>query len=142
MMNLTDYIKECLDIENFEYKFDVWFDKDKKHLEPILDLFKGCADRKIVQKDDVEKFIERCPDFKVKKFVDFFDEDVKRDESINVDYIYLFTKIIERFITNFNLKNKVEYSLQVIRNGEPNVEKNPAPQEDNKPDIDVKQTLA
>ena len=95
----------------------------------------GCAGRKIVQKDDIDGFISNYPSFQIKKFVDFFDEDVKRDESINVDYIYLFTKIIENFINNFNLKNKIEYRLQAIYNGEPNVEVAVAPQEENTIDI-------
>ena len=140
MKSLVDYVKECLDIENFSYKFDVWFKIDKKHLKSMLELLKDCKDRKIVQKDDVEKFIEHNPEFKIKKFVDFFDEDVKRDEAINVDYIYLFTKIIENFITNFNLQNKIEYGLQCFMNGEPNTEVDVAPQQDNNITVDIKNT--
>lgn len=138
MKSLINYIKECLDVDNFSFKFDIWFESDKKHLQPILELMKECSARKIVQRDDIDKFILENPNFQIKKFVDFFDEDVKRDEAINVDYIYLFTKIIENFITNFNLQNKVEYRLQAIYNGEPNVEVNAAPQQDNKVDIDIK----
>lgn len=138
MKSLINYIKECLDVDNFSFKFDVWFESDKGHLQPILELMKECSARKIVQRDDIDKFILENPNFQIKKFVDFFDEDVKRDEAINVDYIYLFTKIIENFITNFNLQNKVEYRLQAIYNGTPNVEVDAAPQEDNKPDIDIK----
>lgn len=135
MKSLIEYIKENLDIDNFSYKFDVWFQSDKNHLKPMLELFKDCADRKIVQKDDVDKFIEKYPGFKIKKFVDFFDEDVKRDEAIAIDYIYLMTKIIEHFISNFTLFNKIDYMYQSISNGEPNVEIDPAPLEDN---IDIK----
>ena len=138
MKSLINYIKECLDVDNFSFKFDVWFESDKEHLQPILELMKECSARKIVQRDDIDKFILENPNFQIKKFVDFFDEDVKRDEAINVDYIYLFTKIIENFITNFNLQNKVEYRLQAIYNGTPNVEVDAAPQEDNKSDIDIK----
>ena len=60
--------------------------------------------------------------FKIKKFVDFFDEDVTRDEAINVDYIYLFSNIIKTFITNFNLQHKIEYQYQALNNGTPNVQ--------------------
>lgn len=131
MRKLVEYIKENLDIENFSYKFDVWFENDKEHLKPMLELFKSCSDRKFVQKDDIEAFINKYNKFKIKKFVDFFDEDVKRDESINVDYIYLFTKIIEHFITNFNLFNKLDYKYQALMNGKPNVEVDQIPVEDN-----------
>jgi len=131
MKSLFEYIKENLDIDNFAYKFDVWFQTDKNHLKPMLELFKDCADRKIVQKDDVDKFIEKYPSFKIKKFVDFFDEDVKRDEAISIDYIYLMTKIIEQFISNFTLFNKIDYMYQSIGNGIPNVEVDPAPLSDN-----------
>lgn len=120
MKRLVDYIKENLDVDNFLYKFDVWFEKDKENLDKMILLIKDCYDRKIVQKDDVEKFLEENPSFKMKKFVDFFDEEVKRDESINVDYLYLFTKIIEMFINNFSLFNKIEYQYQATLNGEPN----------------------
>lgn len=131
MRKLVEYIKENLDIENFGYKFDVWFENDKEHLKPMLEFFKLCSERKIVQKDDVEGFIAKNPKFKIKKFVDFFDEDVKRDESINIDYIYLLTKIIEHFITNFNLFNKLDYRYQSIFNGQPNVDIDDAPLKDN-----------
>lgn len=120
MKRLVDYIKENLDVDNFLYKFDVWFEKDKENLDKMILLIKDCYDRKIVQKDDIEKFLEENPSFKMKKFVDFFDEEVKRDESINVDYLYLFTKIIEMFINNFSLFNKIEYQYQATLNGEPN----------------------
>ena len=127
MKTLTDYIKECLDIDNFEYKFDVWFDSDKSHYQPMLEFLKELSLRKVVTKDDVDDFLLKNSKFQIKKFVDFFDEDVKRDEAINVDYIYLFTKIIENFITNFNLRHKVDYCLQAKRNGDPNVEVEAAP---------------
>ena len=129
MKTLASYIKECLDVDNFLYKFDVWFQSDKKHLQPIINLIKDCGNRRVVQKDDIELFLSKNSEFKVKKFVDFFDEDVKRDEAINVDYIYLFTKIIENFITNFNLFNKVAYQYQSSLNGKPNVEIDVIPME-------------
>ena len=116
-----EIVKENLDIENFEYKFDIWFKDDKTYLEPLLNLLKDCQLRHIITKEDISKFIENNPKFPIKKFVDFFEEDVKRDESINVDYIYLFTVILQSFLTNFNLKNKIDYKLQVINNGVPNV---------------------
>lgn len=131
MKRLVDYIKENLDVDNFLYKFDVWFEKDKENLDKMILLIKDCYDRKIVQKDDVEKFLEENPSFKMKKFVDFFDEEVKRDESINVDYLYLFTKIIEMFINNFSLFNKIEYQYQATLNGEPNTEVDEVPTIDN-----------
>ena len=122
MKNLSDYIKECLDVDNFAYKFSVWFDSDKEHFEPMLNFLKELSLRKVVTRDDIDDFLLKNSKFKVKKFVDFFDEDVKRDEAINVDYVYLFGKIIENFINNFNLRYKVDYHLQVIKNGNPNVE--------------------
>lgn len=127
MKNLTDYIKECLDVENFEYKFKVWFDSDKSHYQPMLEFLKELSLRKIVTRDDIDDFLLKNSKFQIKKFVDFFDEDVKRDEAINVDYIYLFTKIVENFITNFNLKHVVDYGLQAKKNGEPNVDVESAP---------------
>lgn len=122
MKNLSDYIKECLDVDNFAYKFSVWFDSDKEHFEPMLNFLKELSLRKVVTRDDIDDFLLKNSKFKIKKFVDFFDEDVKRDEAINVDYVYLFGKIIENFINNFNLRYKVDYHLQVIKNGNPNVE--------------------
>lgn len=127
MKNLTDYIKECLDVENFEYKFNVWFDSDKSHYQPMLEFLKELSLRKVVTRDDIDDFLLKNSKFQIKKFVDFFDEDVKRDEAINVDYIYLFTKIVENFITNFNLKHVVDYGLQAKKNGEPNVDVESAP---------------
>lgn len=127
MKTLTEYIKECLDVDNFAYKFDVWFRTDEQHYQPMVDMLKKCKDRKIVTKEDVDAFLLKYNTFKVKKFVDFFDEDVKREENINVDYIYLFTKIIEHFIMNFNLQNKVDYHWQALMNGEPNVVVDDAP---------------
>ena len=67
MKTIVKYIKECLDIENFSYKFDIWFDSDEKHLKPILELMKDCRDRKIVQKDDIENFVQQYPDFKIRE---------------------------------------------------------------------------
>ena len=120
MKKLIDYIKESLDIENFDYKFDIWFKTYKKHYEPVLNLLKDCSQRKVISKNDVEKFLEDYPDFKVKNFVDFFDEDVKKTDDINKDYIYIFSKILETFINNFVLFNKLDYQLQATNNGEPN----------------------
>lgn len=122
MKTLVNYIKECLDTENFAYKYDVWFQSDTEHQKPFLDLLTKLSQRKIVQKEDIDAFLLKYNNFKLKKFVDFFDEDVTRDEAINVDYIYLFTNIIKTFITNFNLQHKIEYQYQVLNNGEPNVE--------------------
>ncbi len=125
MKTLAEYIKECLDTENFAYKYDVWFQSDTEHQKPFLELLTKLSQRKIVQKEDIEAFLLKYNNFKIKKFVDFFDEDVTRDEAINVDYIYLFTNIIKTFITNFNLQHKVEYQYQVLNNGEPNVQVDP-----------------
>jgi len=125
MKTLAEYIKECLDTENFAYKYDVWFKSDTEHQKPFLELLTKLSQRKIVQKEDIEAFLLKYNNFKIKKFVDFFDEDVKRDEAINVDYIYLFTNIIKTFITNFNLQHKVEYQYQALNNGDPNVQVDP-----------------
>ena len=125
MKTLVEYIKECLDTENFAYKYDVWFQSDTEHQKPFLELLTKLSQRKIVQKEDIEAFLLKYNNFKIKKFVDFFDEDVTRDEAINVDYIYLFTNIIKTFITNFNLQHKVEYQYQALNNGEPNVQVDP-----------------
>ena len=125
MKTLTEYIKECLDTENFAYKYDVWFQSDTEHQKPFLELLTKLSQRKVVQKEDIEAFLLKYNNFKIKKFVDFFDEDVTRDEAINVDYIYLFTNIIKTFITNFNLQHKVEYQYQALNNGEPNVQVDP-----------------
>lgn len=122
MKTLAEYIKECLDTENFAYKYDVWFQSDTEHQKPFLELLTKLSQRKIVQKEDVESFLLKYNNFKIKKFVDFFDEDVTRDEAINVDYIYLFSNIIKTFITNFNLQHKIEYQYQALNNGEPNVQ--------------------
>ena len=122
MKTLAEYIKECLDTENFAYKYDVWFQSDTKHQKPFLELLTKLSQRKIVQKEDIESFLLKYSNFKIKKFVDFFDEDVTRDEAINVDYIYLFSNIIKTFITNFNLQRKIEYQYQALNNGEPNVQ--------------------
>lgn len=122
MKTLAEYIKECLDTENFAYKYDVWFQSDTEHQKPFLELLTKLSQRKIVQKEDIESFLLKYNNFKIKKFVDFFDEDVTRDEAINVDYIYLFSNIIKTFITNFNLQHKVEYQYQALNNGTPNVQ--------------------
>ena len=122
MKTLTEYIKECLDTENFAYKYDVWFQSDTEHQKPFLELLTKLSQRKIVQKEDIESFLLKYNNFNIKKFVDFFDEDVTRDEAINVDYIYLFSNIIKTFITNFNLQHKIEYQYQALNNGEPNVQ--------------------
>ena len=125
MKTLAEYIKECLDTENFAYKYDVWIKSDTEHQKPFLELLAKLSQRKIVQKEDIEAFLLKYNNFKIKKFVDFFDEDVTRDEAINVDYIYLFTNIIKTFITNFNLQHKVEYQYQALNNGDPNVQVDP-----------------
>jgi len=122
MKKLIEYIQECLDTENFAYKFDVWFKDDKEGQKKMIDFIADCNSRKIVTKEDIECFLSKNPNFKIKKFVDFFDEDVKRDEAINVDYIYLFTKIIEQFINNFTLVHKIDYDKQALNNGTPNTE--------------------
>ena len=122
MKTLAEYIKECLDTENFAYKYDVWFQSDTEHQKPFLELLTKLSQRKIVQKEDIESFLLKYSNFKIKKFVDFFDEDVTRDEAINVDYIYLFSNIIKTFITNFNLQHKIKYQYQALNNGTPNVQ--------------------
>ena len=122
MKTLAEYIKECLDTENFAYKYDVWFQSDTEHQKPFLELLTKLSQRKIVQKEDIESFLLKYNNFKMKKFVDFFDEDVTRDEAINVDYIYLFSNIIKTFITNFNLQHKIKYQYQALNNGTPNVQ--------------------
>lgn len=118
MKTLTEYIKENLDIDNFSYKFDVWFKSDKQNYQPMLKFLQECYQKKIVQKDDIEQFLTKNTTFKIKKFVDFFDEDVKRDESINIDYIYQFTKIVEHFISNLELFNKVDYKYQALQSAQ------------------------
>ena len=122
MKRFTDYIKECLDIDNFEYKFDVWFKSDKEHKKPMLDMLTILTGRRMVQKEDIDAFIEKYPKFKIKKFVDFFDEDVTRDDAVTVDYVYLFMSIIKTFISNITLQNKISYEYQSLSNGQPNVE--------------------
>jgi len=118
MKTLIEYIKENLDIDNFSYKFDVWFKSDKQNYQPMLKFLQECYQKKIVQKDDIEQFLSKNNTFKLKKFVDFFDEDVKRDESINIDYIYQFTKIVEHFISNLELFNKVDYKYQALQSAQ------------------------
>ncbi len=118
MKTLIEYIKENLDIDNFSYKFDVWFKSDKQNYQPMLKFLQECYQKKIVQKDDIEQFLAKNTTFKLKKFVDFFDEDVKRDESINIDYIYQFTKIVEHFISNLELFNKVDYKYQALQSAQ------------------------
>lgn len=122
MKRFTDYIKECLDVDNFEYKFDVWFKSDKEHKKPMLDMLTILTGRRMVQKEDIDAFIEKYPKFKIKKFVDFFDEDVTRDDAVTVDYVYLFMSIIKTFISNITLQNKISYEYQALSNGQPNVE--------------------
>lgn len=124
MKKLSEYIKENLDIDNFSYKFDVWFKSDKQNYQPMLNFLKECYQKKIIQKDDVEQFLVKNNTFKIKKFVDFFDEDVKRDESINIDYIYQFTKIVEHFISNLELFNKVDYKYQALQSAQDKLIKN------------------
>lgn len=124
MKTLIEYIKENLDIDNFSYKFDVWFKSDKQNYQPMLKFLQECYQKKIVQKDDIEQFLSKNTTFKIKKFVDFFDEDVKRDESINIDYIYQFTKIIEHFISNLELFNKVDYKYQALQSAQDKLIKN------------------
>lgn len=124
MKTLIEYIKENLDIDNFSYKFDVWFKSDKQNYQPMLKFLQECYQKKIVQKDDIEQFLTKNNTFKLKKFVDFFDEDVKRDESINIDYIYQFTKIIEHFISNLELFNKVDYKYQALQSTQDKLIKN------------------
>lgn len=124
MKTLIEYIKENLDIDNFSYKFDVWFKGDKQNYQPMLKFLQECYQKKIVQKDDIEQFLTKNNTFKLKKFVDFFDEDVKRDESINIDYIYQFTKIIEHFISNLELFNKVDYKYQALQSAQDKLIKN------------------
>lgn len=124
MKTLIEYIKENLDIDNFSYKFDVWFKSDKQNYQPMLKFLQECYQKKIVQKDDIEQFLTKNNTFKLKKFVDFFDEDVKRDESINIDYIYQFTKIIEHFISNLELFNKVDYKYQALQSAQDKLIKN------------------
>lgn len=124
MKTLIEYIKENLDIDNFSYKFDVWFKSDKQNYQPMLKFLQECYQKKIVQKDDIEQFLTKNNTFKLKKFVDFFDEDVKRDESINIDYIYQFTKIIEHFISNLELFNKVDYKYQALQSVQDKLIKN------------------
>ena len=99
-----------------------WFKNDKKHYDAILNLLKDCSQRRVISKSDVEDFLEKNKDFQVKKFVDFFDEDVKKKDDINVDYTYLLSKILEVFINNFTLNNKLDYLLQAVNNGEPNTD--------------------
>ena len=67
----------------------------------------------IVQKDDVVNFLSTNPEFRLKEFIDFIDDDIVRSEDINKDYIYQFTKIIEMFLTNFNLRSKIDKQNQV-----------------------------
>ena len=109
MKGLTQYIKECLDVENFSYKFDVWFKKEKTGYKPLLQLIQDCSAKKIVTSEDIDKFIENNPKFKLKEFIDFMDEDVKRDEAVTVDYSYLLLKLVETFIRNNTLFSKADY---------------------------------
>lgn len=113
MKCFVEYIKECLDIENFSYKFDIWFKKEKTGYKPLLKLIEDCSVKKIVTSDDIDKFIEDNPKFKLKEFIDFMDEDVKRDESVTVDYSYLMLKLVESFIRNNTLFSKVDNLLKV-----------------------------
>lgn len=108
MKGLTEYVKECLDVENFAYKFDVWFKKEKTGYKSLLQLIEDCAAKKIVTSEDIDKFIENNPKFKLKEFIDFMDEDVKRDEAVTVDYSYLLLKLVESFIRNINLFSKAD----------------------------------
>ena len=43
------------------------------------------------------------------EFIDFMDEDVKRDEAVTVDYSYLLLKLVETFIRNNELFSKADY---------------------------------
>lgn len=112
MKRIVDYIKEALDYETIEYKLDVWFRNDKKHYDSFIDFVKNCQMKLIVQKDDVVNFLNTNPEFKLKEFIDFIDDDIVRSEDINKDYIYQFTKIIEMFLTNFNLRSKIDNQKQ------------------------------
>lgn len=103
MKNITQYIKESIDEENLEWKIKVFFKKNRKEYNQFVHLVDKCKEGNAITKEFVEELVKDT-DINVKQFVDFMDDDIYKDTTIQKDYIYLFMKIVELVIGNKNIE--------------------------------------
>ena len=88
MKHLTDYINEELD-DNIFWKIDTYFQNNPDELKSFNGMIDVCRSNKSFNVSTIEAYVNsnELLSKNQKKFVDFLDNTIKQDTTINKDFI-------------------------------------------------------
>lgn len=101
MKSLYRYITESLD-NNIFWKIDKFFERNQDELRSFNGLIDICRSSKSYNKSTVEAYINGNEDLYniLKTFVDFIEDIVHKDNSINKDYYLAMYNIVKVVVNN------------------------------------------
>lgn len=101
MKHLTDYINEELD-DNIFWKIDTYFQNNPDELKSFNGMIDVCRSNKSFNISTIEAYLNsnELLSKNQKKFVDFLDNTIKQDTTINKDYNSSIYNIVKTVIGN------------------------------------------
>ena len=101
MKHLTDYINEELD-NNIFWKIDTYFQNNPDELKSFNGMIDVCRSNKSFNVSTIEAYLNsnELLSKNQKKFVDFLDNTIKQDTTINKDYNSSIYNIVKTVIGN------------------------------------------
>lgn len=101
MKHLTDYINEELD-DNIFWKIDTYFQKNPDELKSFNGMIDVCRSNKSFNVSTIEAYLNsnELLSKNQKKFVDFLDNTIKQNTTINKDYNSSIYNIVKTVIGN------------------------------------------
>lgn len=101
MKHLTDYINEELD-DNIFWKIDTYFQNNPDELKSFNGMIDVCRSNKSFNVSTIEAYVNsnELLSKNQKKFVDFLDNTIKQDTTINKDYNSSIYNIVKTVIGN------------------------------------------
>ena len=101
MKHLTDYINEELD-DNIFWKIDTYFQNNPDELKSFNGMIDVCRYNKSFNVSTIEAYLNsnELLSKNQKKFVDFLDNTIKQDTTINKDYNSSIYNIVKTVIGN------------------------------------------
>ena len=101
MKHLTDYINEELD-DNIFWKIDTYFQNNPDELKSFNGMIDVCRSNKSFNVSTIEAYLNsnELLSKNQKKFVDFLDNTIKQDTTINKDYNSSIYNIVKTVIGN------------------------------------------
>lgn len=101
MKRLTEFIKEELD-NNIFWKIDTYFKDNPDELKAFNGMVDVCRTNKGFNTSTIDAYLNsnELLNKNQKKFVDFLDDTIKQDTSINKDYSSVMYNVVKTVISN------------------------------------------